>query len=279
MSCSVFDVKFKTHDNIENLYEFCKFFEDMIVGIIYCVKYKRYEIYLEGDGDTRKIIDIPLRKVESIFKNLIIYEDFCVSFTQDEYFNEHEDLLNDLFVSSKNPTIYLYYNKIEKRFKIDCIPKIIFEILDKFKISDLEEIIYLHKLFSENLKNKTHALYFDSCIKRYYNEEYKTINIKINDITKMKISGNFKYYINRNYRINNSYVHSFNNSYTNVKRIADNDFILSDINLNNFFSEKENPIIKNNIFNNNEEEDYDEEYTEIIRSRRIKKIFTISINN
>ena len=42
---------------------------------------------------------------------------------------------------------------------------------------------------------------------------------------------------------------------------------------------KEDSIIENNIFNNDEDEEEDNEYLEIVRSRRIKKNFAISINN
>ena len=66
---------------------------------------------------------------------------------------------------------------------------------------------------------------------------------------------------------------SYDSSYDSSSDSCDSYDSLSDL------ENEEIPIIENNIFNNNEEEDYDEEYTEIIRSRRIKKIFTISINN
>lgn len=332
-----FNVKINKQVYNKNLYEFCKFYEKKIIMITYEVKKKTYNIIVE-DEDARIISEMELKAAE-IFKDLRYNKDYETQFIPYFVFNELEKNIYTHRISYNNPRMYLYVDEMVGKFKIEYVSLFIFDTLNKFKISDMEEIICWHMLFFDCSEYDEYERFNIWCVLRYWDEKYKFINIhKFNGKCgkNKKIPKDVKKYINyesydRNINDYLNFEHEYpyidisqipnvfnvinfmeklemeadeNDDYDefiiddyeqiiekikemeemkeiekkSLKTIQKNhEMEIADYDLNILFStDKENSIIENIIFNNEEKEDDYEEYLEIIRIRRIKKSFMIN---
>ena len=329
-----FVIKIDKQSYNKNLYNFCEYYKDIIFAITYEVKNKTYEIIF-GTNDT-DFKEIKL-KASEIFENLKYNKDYNFSYVSDLGFEELKENIYIHKLSYNNPKMYLYYNEIIGKFKIEYTPLFIFDILYKFKKSDMDEIICWHMLFSNCLTNNDYERFNVWCIIRYWDDKYKFINIhKMNGMycKNKRIPKDIKKYTC--YISYDKELDDFEDFYKyikvgkipNVFRITNfmrklekeaddkgyyDEFIIDDYEQMNeeikekkemekiekkalktiqenqkikkveydvdydldilFSTDKENSIIENNIFDNEEE---DEEYFEIMRTRRIKKSFMIN---
>ena len=338
----IFSVKIKKQEYNKNLYEFCKYYEDIIVTITYLVTKKVYEIIIHIEN-TDYIKEVE-QTASKIFKDLKLDKDFETYYMSDFEFYKLSGLLFYEKISFCNPRMYLYYSGTSKQFKIEKIPIVMFDILYNFKISNMKEIICWFVLFLRNLINKNYEMFIKMCIKRYYDNNSETVNInKYKGLCwkNKRIQGSINEYVYYSYYVeelkyddpdypyidieripNVSKVYSFMEKEINKRHLLDdsyssdesdysNDSDYSDESYSSDESEysddlddvikvkkskkpnkldeldeiekpetlqstiKENSIIENNIFNNDDEEE-DNEYFEIIRIRRIKKSFMIN---
>ena len=316
-----FNIKINKKIHNKDLYEFCKYCEDVIVMITYEVKKKTYNIIVEIE-DLEVKYDLKLKAFE-IFKDLKYNKDYETQFIPSFVFKELEKNIYTCRISYNNPRMYLYFNRMVGKFKIEYISLFIFDTLNKFKISNMKEIICWHMLFFTCLNYNDYEKFNIWCVLRYWDDKYKNINIhKFNGICgkDKKIPKDVKKYIN--YKIYDKEINCFLNfehdyPYINIIQIPNvfnitnfmenlekeandtNDYknfindnyekMIKDIKEIKkkekveydlyyelkvlFLTDKENSDIKNIIFNNEEE---DEEYLEIVRTRRIKKSFMIN---
>ena len=94
--------------------------------------------------------------------------------------------------------MYLYFDQMIGRFKIEYISLFIFDVLYKFKKSDIDEIICWDMIFYDCLTNEDYERFNNWCVLRYWDEKYKFINIhKFNGICDKdkRISKDIKKYI------------------------------------------------------------------------------------
>lgn len=307
-------IKIKNQDDIENLYKFCNTYREYIRSISYLVKRKIFEIIVKV-YEKSKDIDYFISLITAMFENLKYPKDFEVYYITTFTFKNPYNKLWYSRLSYTNTRMYLYFKDGSYGWDIRYIPKIMYEILYNFKISDMNEIICWSIIFFKNYINSDYKLFIRSCVKRYYDKKHKIINIQrfkgICGMNGEKITRHIKNYMDYDYEFKGeaSGIKDDEHPYISIDKIPNvyllGDF-MDDILSNNscfnidtfdlkeseikkeeeidynldilFLQNKENSVIENNIFNNNEE-DYDEEYLEITRSRRIKKNFAISINN
>lgn len=332
-----FNIKINKKAYNKDLYEFCKYCEDVIVMITYEVKKKTYNIIVEIE-DLEVKYDLKLKAFE-IFKDLKYNKDYETQFIPSFVFKELEKNIYTCRISYNNPRMYLYFNRMVGKFKIEYISLFIFDTLNKFKISNMKEIICWHMIFFDCSEYDEYERFNIWCILRYWDEKYKFINIhKFNGICgkNKRIPKDVKKYINyesydRNINEYLNFEHDYpyidvaqipnvfnvinfmeklemeadeNDDYDefiidnyeqmiekikemeemkeiekkSLKTIQKNHEIeIADYDLNILFStDKENSIIENIIFDNEEDEDDYEEYFEIVRTRRIKKSFMIN---
>ena len=197
-----FNVKIKNQEYNKNLYEFCKYYEDIIVAITYVVNKKMYEIiiYVENTDYIKEVE----QTASKIFKDLKLDKDFETSYILYFEFYKLEGLLYDEKISFCNPRMYLYYNKIPKQFKIEKIPIVMFDILYNFKRSNMKEIICWFMLFLKSSINKNYEMFIKMCIKRYYDNNRETVNIhKYNGLCwkNKRIHGSINEYIYHSYYV------------------------------------------------------------------------------
>lgn len=303
MSFYTFKVEINKQTYSKNLYKFCEYFEDIIKAIIYTVKTKTYKIIVKsGESNFKNKL---IMKASETFKDLKYNKDYKTYRISEIKFNELERKCYDCMVSCINPKMFLYYCKhyayspeeeLEYKFNIDYLSILIFDILYNFKLSDIDEIICWYALFFEFMEQDDHEDFINSCIARYWDEEHKVINIR-------KMNGA----IDENKRIPEEYI--INESCIDISEIPDIFDVIrftqkinisvyraidyydqkineiedkiqeSEIIDDNIYisipKEKENSIIENIIFDNEEDEE-EEEYSEIMRIRRIKKSFMIN---
>ena len=329
-----FVIKIVKQSYNKNLYKFCEYYKDIIFAITYEVKKKTYEIIF-GTNDT-DFKEIRL-KASEILEDLKCNKDYYSRYVSNIRFKELKENIYIHKLSYNNPKMYLYYNETIGKFKIEYTPLFIFDILYKFKKSDMDEIICWHMLFFNCLTNKDYERFIIWCIIRYWDDKYKFINIhKMNGMCckNKRIPKDIKKYTS--YISYDKELDDFEDFYKYImigkipnvfnitsfmrkleKEADDKDyydeFIIDDYeqmieeikekkemekiekkvlktirenqkieiveydldyDLNILFSiDKEDSIIENNIFDNEKE---DEEYFEIMRSRRIKKSFMIN---
>lgn len=314
----VIDIKIKNKNDIEDLYKFCNTYGDFIIAVTYLVKTKTFEIIVEADKSKNMIYYTKamseIFKNLSYFEDYNIR--YMYEFAIEKLYDLLYDL--KLSYKNTRIYLYFkgdYFKGDNFKWNIRDIPKIMFKILYEFKYTDITEIINWFIIFLENYEDEDYENYIDSCINMCCDVMYKTIDIyrykRRCNKNKTEIPKNVKEYIDYSYKykglvddkdypyidvysipdvfcihdhnliyssqcdsLSDSCDSSYDSSYDSSSDSCDSYDSLSDL------ENEEIPIIENNIFNNNnEEEDYDEEYTEIIRSRRIKKNFAISINN
>ena len=335
-----FDVKIDKQAYNKNLYKFCEYYKDIIVAITYEVKKKTYNIIV-GINDTDFTKEIKL-KASEIFEDLKCNKDYCMFYVPTfEFVNLRENIYTHR-LSNSNPKMYLYFDQMIGRFKIEYISLFNFDVLYKFKKSDIDEIICWNMIFNDCLTNKDYERFNIWCVLRYWDEKHKFINIhQFNGICDKdkRIPKDIKKYIDYDQYYDEGSneiidVGDDNYPYIEIEKIPNvfsitkfmkklekeaddkdyyDDFIIDDyeqmieeikekkeiekvekkalktIQENQeieiveydldydlkilFSTDKENSIIENIIFNNEEE---DEEYLEIMRTRRIKKSFMIN---
>ena len=322
-----FVIKIDKQSYNKNLYNFCEYYKDIIFAITYEVKKKTYEIIF-GTNDT-DFKEIRL-KASEILEDLKCNEDYYSRYVSNIRFKELKENIYIHKLSYNNPKMYLYYNESIDKFKIEYTPLFIFDILYKFKKSDMDEIICWHMLFFNCLTNNDYERFIIWCIIRYWDDKYKFINIhKMNGMCgkNKRIPKDIKKYIDYDQYYDEGSneiidVGDDNYPYIEIEKIPNvfniasfmrklekeaeekdnyDDFIIEDYekmieeiketkalktiqenketeivdyDLKVLFSiDKEDSIIENNIFDNEKE---DEEYFEIMRSRRIKKSFMIN---
>ena len=321
MSFYTFKVEINKQTYSKNLYKFCEYFEDIIKAIIYTVKTKTYKIIVKsGESNFQNKL---IMKASEIFKDLKYEKDYKTYRISEIKFNELERKCYDCMVSCINPKMFLYYCKhyayspeeeLEYKFNINYLSILIFDIIYNFKLSDIDEIICWYVLFYEFLEEDNHEDFINSCIARYWDEEHKVINIrKMNGAIDENKRIPEEYIINEScidiseipdvfdvirftqkinisvYRAIEYYDQKINEIEDETIKVAnklkETEIIDDDIYIS-IPKEKENSIIKNTIFDNEEEEEDDyeyeeddyeyEEYFEILRTRRIKKSFMIN---
>lgn len=326
-----FNVKINKQAYNKNLYKFCEYYKDIIFAITYEVKKKTYNIIV-GINDTDFTKEIKL-KASEIFEDLKCYKDYDIYYVSTSEIVELRDNIYTHRLSNNNPKMYLYFDQMIGRFKIEYISLFNFDVLYKFKKSDIDEIICWDMIFYDCLTNKDYERFNIWCVLRYWDEKHKFINIHqfngMCDKDKI-IPKDIKKYIDYdqyydegsneiidvgddNYpyieieKIPNIFnITSFMRKLEKEAKEKDNydDFIIEDYekmieeikekkalktirenkemeivdyDLDILFSlDEEKSDIKNIIFNIEEEEDDDEEYLEIVRTRRIKKSFMIN---
>ena len=315
MSYYTFKVEINKQTYSKNLYKFCEYFEDIIKAIIYTVKTKTYKIIVKSEEP--KFQNKIIMKASKIFKDLKYKKDYKTYCISEVKFNELERKCYDCMVSCINPKMFLYYcrhyayspeEELEYKFNIDYLSILIFDILYNFKLSDIDEIICWYALFFEFMEQDDHEDFINSCIARYWDEEHKIINIrKMNGAIDENKRIPEEYIINEScidiseipdiyvfdvirftqkinvdvFRAIDYYDQKINKMEDKTLKVV-NKFKESEIIDDEIYisipKEKENSIIKNTIFDNEEDEyeEEDEEYFEIIRTRRIKKSFMIN---
>lgn len=322
-----FNVKINKQAYNKNLYKFCEYYKDIIFAITYEVKKKTYNIIV-GINDTDFTKEIKL-KASEIFEDLKCYKDYNIYYISSE-FVELRDNIYTHRLSNSNPKMYLYFDQMIGRFKIEYISLFNFDVLYKFKKSDINEIICWDMIFYDCLTNEDYERFNIWCVLRYWDKKHKFINIhQFNGMCDKdkRIPKDIKKYIDYDQYYDEGSneiidVGDDNYPYIEIEKIPNvfniasfmrklekeaeekddyDDFIIEDYekmieeikekkalktiqenkkteivdyNLNVLFlTDKENSIIENIIFNNEEE---DEEYLEIVRIRRIKKSFMIN---
>lgn len=323
MSFYTFKVEINKQTYNKNLYKFCEYFEDIIKAIIYTVKTKTYKIIVKSEEP--KFQNKLIMKASEIFKDLKYEKDYKTYRISEIKFNELERKCYDCMVSCINPKMFLYYcrhyayspeEELEYKFNINYLSILIFDILYNFKLSDIDEIICWYALFFEFMEQDDHEDFINSCIARYWDEEHKVINIRkmngaidenkripeeyiinescidISEIPDVYVFDVIRFTQKLNVDVNRAvmyYDQKINKMEDKTIKVV-NKFKESEIIDDEIYisipKEKENSIIKNTIFDNEEEEedDYeyeedeyeDEEYFEIMRTRRIKKSFMIN---
>lgn len=321
MTYFTFNIKIKNQDYNKKLYDFCKYYENIIVAITYSVKSKIYEIIV--DNETTNFIKDAMTIATKIFKDLTYDKDYESYYIQKfKFYNLEEGILYGFKPSHHNPRMYLYFNKAINHFKIEKIPIVIFDILYNFTISDMKEIFCWSILFIENLEYKNYEMFINSCIERYYDKNHKIVNINQYNSVYCKnktIPHSIKKFIRSKYydkdlkysypyyphiniekipyyfkeqiftkeelkKIDSEFKINTNSPkekeiFKTIQKDQEMEFIdcsleeLDDI-VALVSTNKENSIIENNIFNDDEEDD--KEYLEIVRTRRIKKSFMIN---
>ena len=169
-----FNIKIDKQTYNKDLYKFCEYYKDIIFAITYEVKKKTYEIIF-GTNDT-DFKEIRL-KASEILEDLKCNEDYYSRYVSNLRFNELKENIYIHKLSYNNPKMYLYYNETIGKFKIEYTPLFIFDILYKFKKSDMDEIICWHMLFFNCLTNNDYERFIIWCIIRYWDDKYKFINI------------------------------------------------------------------------------------------------------
>ena len=323
-----FNVKINKQIYNKNLYKFCEYYKDIIFAITYEVKKKTYNIIV-GINDTDFTKEIKL-KASEIFEDLKCYKDYDIYYVSTSEIVELRENIYTYRLSNSNPKMYLYFDQMIGRFKIEYISLFNFDVLYKFKKSDIDEIICWDMIFYDCLTNEDYERFNIWCVLRYWDEKYKFINIhKMNGICDKdkRIPKDIKKYIDYDQYYDEGSneiidVGDDNYPYIEIEKIPNifniasfmrklekeaeekddyDDFIIEDyekmieeikekkalktIQENKeteivnydlkvlFLTDKENSIIENIIFDNEEE---DEEYLEIVRTRRIKKSFMIN---
>lgn len=329
-----FNIKINKQAYNKILYEFCKLYENKIIAITYEIKKKIYNIIVEVE-DVEIINEMEL-KTSEMFKDLIYNKDYETEYILLSEFIKLYNIIYFPKLSCDNPKMYLYINETFGKFKIEYTPLFIFDVLYKFKISDMDEIICWNMIFYNCLTNKDYGTFIIWCIIRYWDNKYKFINIhKMNgfcskneripkdvkkyidyckcekdldnlleieaeklyiNITQIpyvfnviffmkklekeaKVNGDYKDFDIINYETMIKEIKEMKKTKKTLKTIQENkemeivEYDL-DYDLDILFSmDKEDSIIENIIFDNKEE---DEEYFEIMRTRRIKKSFMIN---
>ena len=170
-----FNVKINKQAYNKNLYKFCEYYKDIIVAITYEVKKKTYNIIV-GINDTDFTKEIKL-KASEIFEDLKCYKDYDIYYVSTSEFVELRENIYTYRLSNSNPKMYLYFNEMIGIFKIEYISLFIFDVLYKFKKSDIDEIICWDMIFYDCLTNEDYERFNIWCVLRYWDEKYKFINI------------------------------------------------------------------------------------------------------
>ena len=315
MSFYVFKVEINKQTYNKNLYKFCEYFEDIIKAIIYTVKTKTYKIIVKSEEP--KFQNKIIMKASKIFKDLKYKKDYKTYRISEDKFRNLERKSYDCLLSCNNPKMFLYYcrhyayspeEELEYKFNINYLSILIFDILYNFKLSDIDEIICWYALFFEFMEQDDHEDFINSCIARYWDEEHKVINIRkmngaidenkripeeyiinescidISEIPDIYVFDVIRFTQKINVDVDRAvmyYDQKINKMGDETIKVV-NKFKESEIIDDEIYisipKEKENSIIKNTIFDNEEDEyeDEEEEYFEIIRTRRIKKSFMIN---
>ena len=315
MSFYTFKVEINKQTYDKNLYKFCEYFEDIIKAIIYTVKTKTYKIIVKSEEP--KFQNKIIMKASKIFKDLKYEKDYKTYRISEDKFRNLERKSYDCLLSCNNPKMFLYYcrhyayspeEELEYKFNINYLSILIFDILYNFKLSDIDEIICWYALFFEFMEQDDHEDFINSCIARYWDEEHKVINIRkmngaidenkrileeyiinescidISEIPDIYVFDVIRFTQKINVDVDRAvmyYDQKINKMGDETIKVV-NKFKESEIIDDEIYisipKEKENSIIKNTIFDNEEDEyeDEEEEYFEIIRTRRIKKSFMIN---
>lgn len=315
MSFYTFKVEINKQTYNKNLYKFCEYFEDIIKAIIYTVKTKTYKIIVKSEEP--KFQNKIIMKASKIFKDLKYEKDYKTYRISEDKFRNLERKSYDCLLSCNNPKMFLYYcrhyayspeEELEYKFNINYLSILIFDILYNFKLSDIDEIICWYALFFEFMEQDDHEDFINSCIARYWDEEHKVINIRkmngaidenkrileeyiinescidISEIPDIYVFDVIRFTQKINVDVDRAvmyYDQKINKMGDETIKVV-NKFKESEIIDDEIYisipKEKENSIIKNTIFDNEEDEyeDEEEEYFEIIRTRRIKKSFMIN---
>lgn len=176
-----FNVKINKQAYNKNLYKFCEYYKDIIFAITYEVKKKTYNIIV-GINDTDFTKEIKL-KASEIFEDLKCYKDYDIHYVSTSEFVELRENIYTYRLSNSNPKMYLYFDQMIGRFKIEYISLFNFDVLYKFKKSDIDEIICWDMIFYDCLTNEDYERFNIWCVLRYWDEKYKFINIhKFNGI-------------------------------------------------------------------------------------------------
>ena len=176
-----FNVKINKQAYNKNLYKFCEYYKDIIFAITYEVKKKTYNIIV-GINDTDFTKEIKL-KASEIFEDLKCYKDYDIYYVSTSEIVELRENIYTYRLSNSNPKMYLYFDQMIGRFKIEYISLFIFDVLYKFKKSDIDEIICWDMIFYDCLINEDYERFNIWCVLRYWDEKYKFINIhKFNGI-------------------------------------------------------------------------------------------------
>lgn len=176
-----FNVKINKQAYNKNLYKFCEYYKDIIFAITYEVKKKTYNIIV-GINDTDFTKEIKL-KASEIFEDLKCYKDYDIYYVSTSEIVELRENIYTYRLSNSNPKMYLYFDQMIGRFKIEYISLFNFDVLYKFKKSDIDEIICWDMIFYDCLTNEDYERFNIWCVLRYWDEKYKFINIhKFNGI-------------------------------------------------------------------------------------------------
>ena len=205
-----FNVKINKQAYNKNLYKFCEYYKDIIFAITYEVKKKTYNIIV-GINNTDFTKEIKL-KASEIFEDLKCYKDYDIYYVSTSEFVELRDNIYTHRLSNSNPKMYLYFDQMIGRFKIEYISLFNFDVLYKFKKSDIDEIICWNMIFYDCLTNEDYEKFNIWSVLRYWDDKYKNINIhKFNGICgkDKKIPKDVKKYIN--YKIYDKEINCFLN--------------------------------------------------------------------